>query len=109
MKLKAYIAYNGYCYSEERIAILIFHYTAKEAKKLAWQEAATELVDGEYIDLVVKWMKDSPWLMEEKTKDEPHVIWSPKSCNACFGWGHTVINENGLCGDCNFEIDDQEE
>lgn len=105
-KLKAYTAFNNVAGPEEG-AFLVFAYTAKEAKKIAWPIARDTICDdGYFTELGIRQIKQAPWLFFEMVKDEPHVIENPKSCDACFRWGHTPILEDGLCEECHNENPD---
>ncbi len=106
--MKAYMAYSYTAGSSEG-AVLIFANTIREAKKLAWDTYISEYCDGEWTDLRVSIIKNQPWLFKEMTKETPHVIESPKSCDHCTYWGNSEIGEDGLCDDCREEIKEDSE
>jgi hypothetical protein len=94
-KLKAYMIYDV----SEEAAFLVFHYTAREAKKIAWPTARDSICDN-YIDMRVRIIRNAPWLFEEMKSDKPQVIESPRSCNICEKWGHSRILQSGMCENC---------
>lgn len=101
-KLKPYMGYSRGGGSEEG-AVLIFAHTAREAKKLAFEELKGWCDDQEWIDVAVKRLKGE-WLYaetdQEKLKNNiPHVIDSPTGCRRCELWG-VKLNEKGICEDC---------
>jgi len=100
-------AYEVFCegYGSERGAFLVFHYTVKEAKKIAWPFARDSICDN-YIDMRVREIPDAPWLFEEMKSDKPQVIESPRSCDICERWGHSRILQDGICGSCHKEIEE---
>lgn len=98
-KLKAYMAFSRMG-GPESGAFLVFAHTAKEAKKISWPAALLICEDFGFLDLGIRLIKDAPWLFGEMEKDEPHVIECPKSCNECEKWGHSRINEDGICEMC---------
>lgn len=85
-------------------ACLIFAHSAKEARKIGWQETNGMFAD-EYIDYAVRILRGSEWLYKEANKDKlandiPHVIVDVRSCKNCGLWGISEINEDGLCIMC---------
>ena len=97
--MKAYIGASR-CMGSEEGAILIFANNIKEAKKLAWNNSLmSDMIDNEYTDLEVRWLKTSPWLFKEMKSKEPHVIESPTMCKECQQWGYE-LDENGICEGC---------
>lgn len=90
-------------------AVLIFSHTAREAKKIAWPAICTFFA-MEFTDVGVQRLRDSDYLYSEANQDKlkndiPHVIDNPHSCRRCELWGHAEILENGLCEDCNAEVE----
>ena len=95
--------YMGYSRSagKEEGAVLVFAHTAKEAKKLTFNDG---LVVDEWIDTAVKRLKNKPWLYNETRQeilgeDIPHVVESPTVCKICGQWGDE-IQEDGSCSEC---------
>ena len=103
--LKQYMGYDNMGGASEG-AVLIFAHNAREAKRIGW-DAPTFLRDicsGEYINLRVSWMKDSPHIYKEAKQDKlkegiPHVIECPTTCTGCELWGYD-LNEDGYCETC---------
>ena len=95
--MKAYMGYSRQLGSEEG-AVLIFAHNAKEAKRLAWESNVFDY--GWYIDLVVRWLKNEPYLFKQMRLNIPHVIVFPKTCDKCKMWGTGEIGEDGICESC---------
>ena len=91
--------YMGYAGDSREGACLIFADNIQEAKKLAWP-VIKDWFDVDYIDMRVKWIKDSDFLDSEKLSDKPHVVDSPTVCKSCELWGVSELDENGLCEMC---------
>lgn len=99
LELKAYSAYN---YDPEAGSILVFAYSHQQMKNIAYQAIQSiEYDEIEYTDIRGRLIKNSPWLMKEKVKDEPHWI-EPKSCDLCGMWGQSEIID-GFCDECRKE------
>jgi hypothetical protein len=100
--LKPYMASGD---DSEEGAILVFAHNAKEAKLLAWHNGTIrEIIDGEYLQLRVSWMKHDDFMFKEADQEKlntniPHIVESPTTCNNCDLWG-LELNENGYCEDC---------
>ena len=105
-ELKPYMGYSiGLGASEG--AILIFAFTAKEAKKIGYRAS---ILTDEYIDFAVRLMRNSPYLFKDADQEKlksgmPHVIDNPTSCRHCESWG-SEIGDDGLCQDCRELHDD---
>ena len=97
-KLKAYMAYNRKA-GPQKGTFLIFHYDISGAKKIAWPHCRDSICE-EYIDMGITEINDAPWLFDEMKGEGPQIIVNPKSCNACFRWGHTPIDDEGMCESC---------
>ena len=82
-------------------AILVFSFTAKDARKLAWGWCLN--VD-DWLDQAVRLIRDdSIFSLADQGKlaaNVPHIIDSPISCECCEMWG-AGITKDGLCGNCN--------
>jgi hypothetical protein len=96
--MKKYIAYSRAAGAFES-ALLVFANSAKEAKKIFWNDYDADLVCSEYIDIGVKLLRNKPWLDKEAVKDTPHCI-SPKYCKCCGIWGQSEIGKDDLCDSC---------
>ena len=99
------------CAGQSEGAALVFAHTAKEAKKIGWGGIGNDLTGGEYIDLAVTIIKDSPWIFgeadaEKFDRSEPHVIDSPRSCSSCEMWGLEIFAD-GLCSNCRDNLFDK--
>ena len=83
--MRPYIAFSRYGGAPEG-AILVFAYTAKEARRLAWQSGECLNVD-EWIDLAVRWKRDkSIYALADQEKLQaglPHIISDPAGCASC--------------------------
>jgi len=98
-------AYMGYSRSAGRGegAVLIFADTVREARVLAWHSVLNEMCDGEYLDVEVSWIRNSPWIFGEMLETSPHVVERPRVCSRCMTWGGSEIGEDGICDDCKEE------
>ena len=94
MELRAYMAYD--CRPED-CAILVFAFSARDARRLAWPYL-TGLMDTEWIDVRVKWLRGG--CAHLRKSDEPHVIESPPTCKDCEQWHDEPLDDDGLCDDC---------
>jgi len=102
--MKAYMAYSRSVGSLE-CAFLVFANNAKEAKNLAWNKMPFEVTD-DFIDLGIHLIENRPWLFDEMTSREPHIVASPKTCKRCDMWGYE-LNEDGYCESCEEEIEEE--
>ena len=78
---------------EELGSILVFHYTAREAKVDFWKEL--DFVD--YIDIRTRRVDD--FMLRYAKRDTPHVVYNPPFCTDCERWG-IPLDEEGLCEEC---------
>lgn len=106
-KLKIYMYFSRSAGPNEGAA-LVFAHTAKEAKAVGWARVA-DLFTDEYIDIGIRWLRDSDYLFKEgdpeKLKNNiPHANDSPTTCKACELWGEE-LNGKGYCYGCQEEID----
>jgi hypothetical protein len=94
-------------------AILVFAYSVKEAKKLAWkpENDARMICDDDYTDLQVKLQKEAfireqvpEWSLENQKQGISHVVNHPNSCVKCGIWG-IRLDFTGYCEDC--EVKDE--
>ncbi len=86
-------------------AVLVFAETARAAKALAWAQSIVIVeVCPTFIDVRVKRMKESSWLLALKRTDGPEVIDDVPVCEDCELWG-PYLNEKNLCESC---ADDRE-
>jgi hypothetical protein len=105
--LHPYMAYSQSMGAEEG-AELIFAHTLQEAKGVAWNSTAREIVDSEYIDLAVKRLRDhAEYLLTladpaKREKGIPHAIDNPPSCSECWTWGRPLTDS--ICALCAEEI-----
>jgi len=97
--LKMYMGYDGEPWEG---ACLIFATNAKEARRIGWS-TVKDWFDTEWIYMKVKWLKDKEFLRSEQTSDQPHVIEQPTLCDSCELWGTSLLNEQGICDDCEGE------
>lgn len=123
--LKAYSVYCKDCRSEH--AELVFHYSAKEAKALAWKKPYGEFGCSEWIDIRVSRLKEADLLANGK--DDPFVCrddamfreagWRGEDCDTCsccdktdlsFGFEPmwAICPECGRCGECGHAVDCKE-
>lgn len=102
-KLRAYMGYSNVSGPSEG-AILIFAYTAKDAKKIGWNSPTfiVDYCDNDYTDFRINWLKNEPWLFDQMKKNEPHVIECPRTCKSCGLWGYEMNGD--YCLDCYDEI-----
>jgi hypothetical protein len=82
-------------------AVLVFHHTAKEARKMAWDKGPIDYED--WLDVAVKWLK-RPHIhllsnQKKLTDGTPHLVDSPASCEACGIWGQ-IVHSNYECSYC---------
>jgi hypothetical protein len=103
MMLKAYMVYSLFLGPQEG-AGLVFAHTVREARKIGWQIIGRDFTD-QYIDFAATWLRNEPWLFDEADPDKlangvAHAVFIPNGCNQCGRWGHSRINEFGLCGEC---------
>lgn len=98
-QLKPYMGFSRSLGSGEA-AILIFAYSAKEARKLGYGVACGMFVD-EWIDWVVKKLKAEPNIMKQlRGKAEPCVVDDPETCPNCHLWGFEPVNGGECCVNC---------
>lgn len=62
-------------------SILVFHYTAQQAKVDFWKE----LDFVEYFDIRIKRLDD--FMLQYAKRDTPHVVNNPPFCTDCERWG----------------------
>ena len=103
--------YMGFsrCNGSYEGAALIFAHSVREAKKVGWRECGNLFTD-EFTDFSVRLLKDSEWLYQEANQEKlrndiAHTIDNPHSCKRCECWGQSEILDNGLCEDCNAELE----
>ena len=102
MSLRAYMSYSRNAGPHEG-AVLVFHHTAKEARKMAWDKGPIDY--DNWLDVAVKWMKAGYiFLLADQAKlhlDKPHLVDNPAHCQACGIWGEAVIDgwECAHCGE----------
>ena len=83
-------------------AILIFAFTAKDAKRLLVRHWPGD-VDS-YLDFQVRWLKGNTDVFKnlslaQELRNEPIVVDSPTGCPSCDKWGIPLM-EDGRCKDC---------
>lgn len=83
---------------QSECAVLVFAYTAKEAKNLTWKNWPADM--DYYTDARANLIKGCEWLLKCKKKDIPHVVENPTSCENCLTWGGSPIDADGICEDC---------
>lgn len=83
--------------SRDDVAILVFHFSAKEARKLGWPTMRS-FCDTEWINCTVCALKLDPWIMRQAVKDVPHVIDNPDTCPRCERWGGQPLGNH--CAHC---------
>lgn len=101
-KLHAYMSYSRNAGQFEGAA-LVFHFTAREARKLAYQHGEPPTID-DWLDMAVKriWSEGNVLPLADREKlerNEPHLVWSPPSCMSCEYWG-CGIEDDGECCSC---------
>lgn len=86
-------------------AVLVFAYTAREAKRMGWGTIVNDYATATYPEVRVKWARDADPKVWGVT--EP-VVLEPDGCEACFQWytDAPLSNANGLCALCAEGIDD---
>jgi len=99
-KLKPYTVRDP----EDDFAVLIFHFTAKQARHMGYHVLTGFSEDYQFIDIRAKWMKDSDFIYKEAVqelleKNAPHSVDDPSCCQECETWGQE-LNENSRCPDC---------
>jgi hypothetical protein len=100
--VKPYIAFLR-SFGPAEGAFLVIASSAKEAKRLAWQNSPMDYI--EFTDLAVRLMRNTqnalPLAKQDKLKYKvPHVVKNPVGCDVCNVWGAGLTTE-GLCGNCN--------
>ena len=97
--MRAYMAHSRAMGSWEG-AILVFANNSKEAKKIAWKSGLLQEICGsDYLDVQLRWLRNEPWVFQNKKSDDPHYVESPISCKQCGFWG-LELNEDGICEGC---------
>jgi hypothetical protein len=87
-------------------ACLVFAYSAKEAKKMYWENAPDRF---EYIDVRAIWLRGrSQYFFDHYKPTGPLFIESPISCENCDTWGDEITEFEGqlFCPDCLEEIEE---
>jgi len=99
-KLKAYTGFNRNTGPGEG-AVLIFDYTGKEARRLAFGLVAGHLVN-EWIEFAVRRLPNVEWIMRQATSKNPHVIEWPETCSSCGMWGYEqkMVDGERMCEYC---------
>jgi len=105
--MKMYMGYDRIGGSGEG-ACLVFANNHKEARRLAWK-TIQGWFDTEWIDISVRWLRDSEYLRSEQKSDEPHVVEGPKICECCELWGVSELDADGICGECKENREDWNE
>lgn len=94
--LKPYVISDGEPYE---YAILVFHFTVKQAKVMGWDYWEA---DTDFIDMRANLMKEDHIFSEAKQdlleQNIPHCIPLPTMCEVCEHWGYPM--KNGFCEDC---------
>ena len=108
MELKPYMGYSREGGSSEG-AVLIFAHNVKEAKPIAFK-AIQDWFDTEYIDVAIRWLKNSDFLFKDADQEKlkagiAHSVDDITSCDDCDNWGER-INEQGRCVSCQDEMDE---
>jgi hypothetical protein len=98
-RMKKYIGYDAGMGPAEGAA-LIFANTAKEARKVLWEDNWLDI--ERFIDVRINLIRGDEFLEKEKEHDYPHVV-RPIACDSCNMWGISEIGEDGLCDDCRKE------
>ncbi len=85
-------------------AALVFAHNKREARIVGWSVCAMDFTD-EFTDFAAGQLPQKPWLFDEADPakmagNEPHAIFSPKSCRECGMWGHGPIGDDGICPEC---------
>ena len=86
-------------------AVLVFHHSAREAKKMGWRTIVDEyMCEHFYIDVRVRWIRESE--PERWAVTEPCLL-EPPGCNRCELWfaNAPLDTTTGLCNTC---LDDPE-
>lgn len=90
--MRAYIAFSKGSGPEDG-AILVFHNTAREAKKLVY--GACDNVD-DWLDQGIRWLRDKDVFrlgnLEKLKTSTPHMVYDPASCQSCDLWGCGLTN-----------------
>jgi hypothetical protein len=110
--LNIYMVYSRGGGPEEG-AFLVFAHSFQEARKIGWRWSGDEITD-DYLDFAARRIRKAEWLRDEAdpvkyANDESHVIQNPNSCIHCDLWGHTPIGPDGICEECQDDLDEIEE
>jgi len=97
--------YMGFVDDPSEGAVLIFAHTAKEAKRLFWDEHRGDVAGDEFIEIRVNLLRKKDWLFLDADQDKlkagvPHTVISPRSCECCGSWGHEPIEGSDRCATC---------
>lgn len=87
-------AYMAYCGDKDNGACLVFAETARSARLVAWP-TIRGWFDAEWIDLRVKMLRSTDWILGQAISGKPHVIECPKGCSSCFMWGEDPPSDEG--------------
>lgn len=80
------------------MAMLVFHYSAREAKNLGYRHGFPANAVPDFID--VRAEKAHDYLMKYAESTAPHVIECPPSCEVCGFWATGELDKNGICPEC---------
>ena len=94
--------YMGYDREAEYGACLIFANTVREAKKVGWQTLQGWFSGIEWVDMRVRRLPKTLYIMSLAEDDKSHVIENPPGCKICFFWKTEPLIE-GLCNECREE------
>lgn len=102
VNLKPYVVFSRGAGLEEGAALILAQ-SAKEAKRLAWQQSALDFDD--FVDLGIRLLRGPQFILPlaNQTKLKagiPHIVGSPAACAVCEVWG-AGLTIDGLCSNCN--------
>ncbi len=106
-------AYMGSGIDSSEGACLIFAHTAKEAKKVGYNECLRDW-DVDFINVKVKKLKQTEFLFSQADTKKlklsiPHVVDDPITCPKCGLWWDYPLTKDGYCESCQERLDDEDE
>lgn len=99
-KLKMYMAYDRQSGPAEA-AVLVFHYTAKAARYLAWSDVMYDW-DCEFIDATATRLGTNYEHLRGLYYGDglPLLICEPPTCPNCRMWGYKLSADGKMCEGC---------
>lgn len=100
-ELRAYVVYDA-AVGEEDSAVLVFHFTARQARDLGWP-ACEKLAGGYFLHARTRWLQEGATFHadpEKLARKEPHVVEDPTACEICERWYPAGVDDEGWCQSC---------